>query len=143
MSERLYSGPCYGSLLHADGHGEVWMDHGPFSKFKQYGWRCTTKEDSYSNKTLMGNWNEERYDLRKLKERKPMPSQFAHYYQTSHSIDYPKGDLSSGRQVFKQEPHAFPGHQPELDISPDKRLQSSCYMTDYKNPWLLPQNPLQ
>lgn len=65
----------FSSDLKADGHGEVWVDFGPNAKLKQYGWRCTTKEDSYSNKTLLGNWNQERYDLRKLEERKPLPSQ--------------------------------------------------------------------
>ncbi|KAM5132270.1 cilia- and flagella-associated protein 68 isoform 2-T2 [Mantella aurantiaca] len=67
----------YSSDVKADGHGEVWMDFSPDAKLRQYGWRCTTKEDSYSNKTLLGNWNQERYDLSKLEERKPLPSQFS------------------------------------------------------------------
>lgn len=65
----------FSNNLKADGHGEVWVDMRPETKFKQYGWRCTTKEDSYSNRTLIGNWNQERYDLCKLEERKPLPSQ--------------------------------------------------------------------
>jgi len=61
-----------GSLKHATGHGEVWTET---SKFSQYGWRCTTNEDNYSHKVLMGNWNEERYDIQNIAQPKPLPSQ--------------------------------------------------------------------
>ncbi|XP_009005026.1 cilia- and flagella-associated protein 68 isoform X2 [Callithrix jacchus] len=67
--------PHCGSLIHADGHGEVWTDWNSTSKFFQYGWRCTTNENTYSNRTLMGNWNQERYDLRNVVQPKPLPSQ--------------------------------------------------------------------
>ncbi|XP_040181345.1 UPF0686 protein C11orf1 homolog [Rana temporaria] len=121
----------FSSDLKADGHGEVWVDIGPDAKLKQYGWRCTTKEDSYSNKTLLGNWNQERYDLRKLEERKPLPSQYAHYYETSHSAEYARKGGSAGKHVYKKEPHVFPGHQPELGPPEYRTLQKSCYMSDY------------
>ncbi|XP_032213162.1 cilia- and flagella-associated protein 68 isoform X2 [Mustela nigripes] len=67
--------PHYGSLINADGHAEVWTDWNDTSKFFQYGWRCTTNENAYSNCTLMGNWNQERYDLRNIVKPKPLPSQ--------------------------------------------------------------------
>ncbi|KAM6158586.1 cilia- and flagella-associated protein 68 [Rhynchocyon petersi] len=67
--------PHYGSLINADGHAEVWTDWNDLSKFFQYGWRCTTNENSYSNRTLMGNWNQERYDLKNIVQPKPLPSQ--------------------------------------------------------------------
>ncbi|XP_025862607.2 cilia- and flagella-associated protein 68 isoform X4 [Vulpes vulpes] len=67
--------PHYGSLINADGHAEIWTDWNDMSKFFQYGWRCTTNENSYSNHTLMGNWNQERYDLRNIVQPKPLPSQ--------------------------------------------------------------------
>ncbi|PNI40732.1 cilia- and flagella-associated protein 68 isoform X4 [Pongo pygmaeus] len=67
--------PHCGSLINADGHGEVWTDWNNMSKFFQYGWRCTTNENTYSNRTLMGNWNQERYDLRNIVQPKPLPSQ--------------------------------------------------------------------
>ena len=60
--------------LAATGHGEVW-DHTDEKKFKQFGWRCTTNETGYVNDTLIGNWTEERSDIRKLAESKPIPSQ--------------------------------------------------------------------
>ncbi|XP_072282834.1 cilia- and flagella-associated protein 68 [Pyxicephalus adspersus] len=121
----------YNSDLKADGHGEVWLDYGSDVKLKQYGWRCTTKEDSYSNKTLLGNWNQERYDLCKLKERKPLSSQYAHYYETSYSADYTKKGGLDARQVFKREPHVFPAHQPELDPPQYRSPQKSCYTIDF------------
>ena len=67
--------PHYGSLINADGHAEVWTDWNDMSKFFQYGWRCNTNEDAYSNRTLMGNWNQERYDLKNIVQPKPLPSQ--------------------------------------------------------------------
>ncbi|XP_072011851.1 cilia- and flagella-associated protein 68 isoform X2 [Engystomops pustulosus] len=121
----------FSSDLKADGHGEVWADMRPETKFKQYGWRCKTKEDSYCNKTLIGNWNQERYDLRKLEERRSMPSQYSHYYETSYNAEYLRNGSSTGRQVFKREPHAFPGHQPELIPPQYKPPEKSCYMIDY------------
>ncbi|XP_069804431.1 cilia- and flagella-associated protein 68 [Dendropsophus ebraccatus] len=121
----------FGSDLKADGHGEVWVDLRPETKFKQYGWRCTTKEDAYRNKTLIGNWNQERYDLRKLEERKPLPSQYAHYFETSYNAEYLRNSGSEGRQVLKRQPHVFPGHQPELIPPQHRPQQRSCYMIDY------------
>ncbi|KAG9482170.1 hypothetical protein GDO78_011066 [Eleutherodactylus coqui] len=121
----------FGTDLKADGHGEAWVDITPERKFKQYGWRCTTKEDAYCNKTLIGNWNEERYDLCKLEERKPMPSQFAHYYETSYHAEYLRNSDSAGKQDFKREPHFYPGHQPELTPPQCRPPQKSCYMMDY------------
>uniref|UniRef100_A0A8C2VRL3 Cilia and flagella associated protein 68 n=1 Tax=Chinchilla lanigera TaxID=34839 RepID=A0A8C2VRL3_CHILA len=72
---RFLTNPHYGSLINADGHAEVWTDWNDMSKFFQYGWRCTTNENSYSNRTLMGNWNQERYDLQNIVQPKPLPSQ--------------------------------------------------------------------
>ena len=70
MSQRL---PFCGFLA-ASGNGEVW-DHSDENKFKQFGWRCTTNETEYSHDTLIGNWNEERYDIKSIAKRKPLPSQ--------------------------------------------------------------------
>ncbi|XP_077915126.1 cilia- and flagella-associated protein 68 isoform X3 [Halichoerus grypus] len=80
--------PHYGSLINADGHAEVWTDWNDMSKFFQYGWRCTTNENAYSNRTLMGNWNQERYDLRNIVQPKPLPSQFGHYFETTYDMTY-------------------------------------------------------
>ncbi|XP_054854399.1 uncharacterized protein CFAP68 isoform X2 [Eublepharis macularius] len=90
MSLSCFFNPHHGCLLHADGHGEVWADWNSTSKFFQYGWRCTTNEDSFSNKTLLGNWNQERYDIRRVLQPKPLPSQFSHYFESTYSSDYSK-----------------------------------------------------
>ncbi|XP_004406341.1 PREDICTED: UPF0686 protein C11orf1 homolog [Odobenus rosmarus divergens] len=143
--------PHYGSLINADGHAEVWTDWNDMSKFFQYGWRCTTNENAYSNCTLMGNWNQERYDLRNIVQPKPLPSQFGHYFETSYDMSYNnKMPLSTHR--FKREPHWFPGHQPELDPPRYKCTEKSTYMTSYSEPqtghhpaciWNRPNCPFQ
>ena len=61
------------SELKATGHGEVW-DHTDRNKFRQFGWRCTTNENAYSNDTLIGNWNEQRFDIHRMFQPQPMPS---------------------------------------------------------------------
>ncbi|XP_003923770.1 cilia- and flagella-associated protein 68 isoform X1 [Saimiri boliviensis] len=125
--------PHCGSLINADGHGEVWTDWNSTSKFFQYGWRCTTNENTYSNRTLMGNWNQERYDLRNVVQPKPLPSQFGHYFETTYDTSYNnKMPLSTHR--FKREPHWFPGHQPELDPPQYKCTEKSTYMNSYSKP---------
>ncbi|XP_021028024.1 UPF0686 protein C11orf1 homolog isoform X1 [Mus caroli] len=125
--------PHYGSIIYADGHGEVWTDWNDMSKFLQYGWRCTTNENSYSNRTLVGNWNQERYDLKNIVKPKPLPSQFGHAFETTYDANYNRKKLQSAHR-FKREPHWFPGHQPELDPPHYKCTAKSAYMTDYLEP---------
>ncbi|MBN3276081.1 CK001 protein, partial [Polyodon spathula] len=72
--------------MRATGH-----DWGDSDKFQQYGWRCTKKEDACSTRTLIGNWNEEQHDLHSLAQRKPLPSQYSHYFGTIYSASYDKG----------------------------------------------------
>ncbi|XP_076969089.1 cilia- and flagella-associated protein 68 isoform X1 [Tamandua tetradactyla] len=124
--------PHCGSLINADGHAEVWTDWNDMSKFFQYGWRCNTNENAYSNRTLIGNWNQERYDLRNIVQPKPLPSQFGHYFETTYDASYNKMPISTHR--FKREPHWFPGHQPELDPPQYKCTEKSIYMNSYSKP---------
>ena len=63
------------SMIRASGLAEVWNHNHDDLKFGQFGWRCTNKENSYSNNTLIGNWNEERFDIKRQKEAKRLPSQ--------------------------------------------------------------------
>ncbi|OXB52126.1 UNVERIFIED_CONTAM: hypothetical protein H355_011919 [Colinus virginianus] len=108
------------SLKHATGHGEVWTET---SKFSQYGWRCTTNENDCSHKVLMGNWNEEHCDIQNTAQRKPVPSQMFLLKLVLF--------LLSG---FEQEPHWFPGHQPELEPPLFKSTAQSFYKIDYQPP---------
>ena len=62
------------SELRATGHGEVW-DHTDEKKLQQFGWRCTKNESSYQTSTLIGNWNEQRFDINRISKPKPIPSQ--------------------------------------------------------------------
>uniref|UniRef100_A0A6I8RD92 Uncharacterized protein n=2 Tax=Xenopus tropicalis TaxID=8364 RepID=A0A6I8RD92_XENTR len=108
------------------------LPYGPVQRREQFCWGRATNENSYSNKTLMGNWNQEHFDLSHLEKRKPLPSQYDHYYQSSYSSSYNK--TKTGSLGFKREPHIFPGHQPELESLESKPLQKSCYMLDYCHP---------
>ena len=66
--------PMFSGFLKASGQAEIWDDTDK-KKFQQFGWRTTTNESAYSNETLIGNWNEERFDVSKLVEPRPLPSQ--------------------------------------------------------------------
>jgi len=67
--------PSFQGFMRATGHAEVWEDD---KKFQQFGWRTTTSESAYSTDTLIGNWNEERFDVREIAKAKPLPSQVSH-----------------------------------------------------------------
>ncbi|XP_016050889.1 cilia- and flagella-associated protein 68 isoform X1 [Erinaceus europaeus] len=131
--------PHYGSLINADGHAEVWTDWNNMSKFFQYGWRCNTNENAYSDRTLVGNWNQERYDLKNIVQPNPLPSQFGHYFETTYDASY-NSKLPVPTQRFKREPHWFPGHQPELDSPQYKCTGKSTYMSNYSKPQTEPQS---
>ncbi|XP_002127073.2 cilia- and flagella-associated protein 68-like [Ciona intestinalis] len=131
--------PSFRYGVRASGLGEVWTHTHDQLKFTQFGWRCTTKESSYSNKTLIGNWNEQRYEVNRALELKPLLSQYDHYFETTSSQDYrhsgepvgldnvsKKADL---RKLAGKEPTAFPGHQPELDHDLDKEMYNSFITT--------------
>ncbi|KAK1153514.1 hypothetical protein AOXY_G30040 [Acipenser oxyrinchus oxyrinchus] len=123
--------PRFCSTMRATGHAEVWHDSDDSVKFQQYGWRCTKKEDAYSTRTLIGNWSEERRDLRSLAQRKPLPSQYSHYFGTTYSASYDKGGKAAERTEFNKEARSFPGHQPELQ---PPHLPNSCYRLNYTDP---------
>ena len=71
----LDNNPPFQSVVRASGLAEVWTHSTDAVKFNQFGWRCTNKETSYGNDTLVGNWNEERFDNKISKNAKPLPSQ--------------------------------------------------------------------
>ena len=52
----------------------------PEEKLNTFGWKVTTNEEQFSTKTLIGNWNEERFDVKELRRRKPLPSQVSLIY---------------------------------------------------------------
>jgi len=120
------------SELRATGHGEVW-DHTDEKKLQQFGWRCTNTESSYDTKTLIGNWNEQRFDINRISKPKPIPSRYNHYFETTYGSGYHTVDTSKVPEVLKhleaREPTAFPGHQPELDPPKVKKHYNSFLTT--------------
>lgn len=91
------------NLVRASGLAEVWTHTHDNLKFNQFGWRCTTNENSYSDSTfvgkktiftdagptilkfsgqflffidikILGNWREKRFDTAQMVKRQPVPS---------------------------------------------------------------------
>lgn len=120
------------SELRATGHGEVW-DHTDEKKLQQFGWRCTNTESSYNTSTLIGNWNEQRFDINRISKPKPIPSQYNHYFETTYGSGYNTVDTNRVPESLKhleaREPTAFPGHQPELDPPQLKKQYNSLLTT--------------
>ena len=94
LSQANYATTCLG-------HGEVWTHTREDLKMQQFGWRCTNKESSYSNKTLTGNWNEERCNYDKALQNIPLPSQVAYEYFTSEVGNlWPTGRMQSTKTFY-------------------------------------------
>ncbi|XP_059172942.1 cilia- and flagella-associated protein 68-like [Physella acuta] len=138
--------PFRSMLRAATGGTEVWTDHYETQKMSQYGWRCTTNEDHYETGTLIGNYNEERFDLKEIKKNKPLPSLFAHYYQPTYAVSYNKNPLhrypADLRRLRARLPHAYSVHQPELD-TPQLKAYTNSWMTTQRASYLHPQLRLQ
>ncbi|XP_030648841.1 cilia- and flagella-associated protein 68 [Chanos chanos] len=125
--------PPFHYMLRASGQSEVWYDFTAECKFRQYGWRCSTSEDAYSTATLIGNWSEQRFDTRHARAAyRPLPSQFSHYFETTYSSTYNKGENRPIHRTLGREPRSFPGHQPELDPPHTKGVPNSCYRLDFR-----------
>merc|ERR1711979_186048 len=105
--------PPFRSMVRASGLGEIWTHTHDAYKFDQFGWRCKNKETGYSSKTLNGNWNEQRFDIRHEKMAKRLPSQYEHYFDTTYQIDYdtfPHKVPETLKHLKERQPHAFPHH---------------------------------
>ena len=127
-----YPGPPFQSMVRASGLGEIWTHDIEDTKFKQFGWRCTNKETSYANDTLIGNWNEERFDNKHRKEAKPLPSQHGHYFDSTYdkSYNYSPYEVPKELKHLKApHSHSFPGHQPEIDSQKQKAIYNSWETT--------------
>ncbi|ESO93723.1 hypothetical protein LOTGIDRAFT_203076 [Lottia gigantea] len=138
----IYKEPAFRSMIRASGLGEEWVHDHDESKFKQVGWRCTTKEDaSYGNSTLIGNWNEKRFDIGKAKETKPLPSQYNHYFESTYDTGYNLKNAGVPRELKnlkERHSHAFPSHQPELDL-PSLKSQYNSWETTSRAAYVDPK----
>ena len=120
------------------------IDYNDTDKFKDSIWKCTTNEGCYKTATLVGNWNESRFDVEYIAKNRPLPSQYNHYYESSHKASYKNtGKMDElPRHVkllngIQTEPRSFPGHQPERDLPSFKPSYSdleSTSMAAYKPP---------
>jgi len=120
------------SQVRASGLGEIWTHTHDGLKFGQFGWRCGTKENSYGTATLIGNWNEKRFDIEHQKQAKRLPSQHEHYFDTTYSASFDKqktGVPESLTGLKERHSYAFPGHQPELDSPSLKNVYNSWQTT--------------
>lgn len=82
--------PPFRAMVRASGLGEVWTHSTESSKFNQFGWRCTNKENSFSNDTLIGNWNEERFDNNISRQAQRIPGQVSNLKAFLELIDFLK-----------------------------------------------------
>lgn len=122
---------AFRSMIRASGLAEEWTHTTDEKKFQQYGWRTTTKEDCYRPNTLVGNWNEERFDISKVRVPDTLPSQFGHYFDTTHKKSYvsqPKAVQKQLLHLAEREPRAFPASQPELD-QPGLKAEYNSFQT--------------
>ncbi|XP_013412320.1 UPF0686 protein C11orf1 homolog [Lingula anatina] len=124
--------PPFRSIIRSSGLAEVWTHTHDKLKFDQFGWRCTTKENAYNNNTLIGNWDEERYDIEKQKIPQRLPSQHNHYFETTYGVAHntqPRKVPESLKHLKMRYHNAFPHHQPELDTNTAKEINNSWETT--------------
>ncbi|XP_075239822.1 cilia- and flagella-associated protein 68-like [Convolutriloba macropyga] len=114
---------------------------------KVYGWRSTTQEDTYKKQpgVLIGNWVEEQADLQFRKRIPPLPSDYAHNFDTIYKASYEKPFIPLPKEVrhaLEREPFAYPTHQPELDPPLAKQYDPmlSVSMETYTNPATIKAN---
>ncbi|XP_041373764.1 UPF0686 protein C11orf1 homolog [Gigantopelta aegis] len=124
--------PPFMSMVRSSGHGQTWTHHTDAEKFNEFGWRSTTNESNFENKTLVGNWNEERFDIEERKQGVQLPSQYNHYFETTYSTSIkgmPRKVPPELKHLIGREPYAYPGHQPELDSPSMKETYNSWATT--------------
>ena len=69
------SQPTFKGFLQASGHAKIWNGTDD-KKLQQLSWGTTTNEGCYSTNTaLIGNWNEDRFDIKEMAKSKTLPSQ--------------------------------------------------------------------
>jgi len=92
----------------------------------------------YTTGTFENNWNEERFDLKYLKNSTPLSSQHGHAYQTSYNNS--NNFISNSKETVHSPQYrvvAYPSHQPEIDPEQNKR-RLNTYETDYRINYLNP-----
>lgn len=116
--------------------GEIWprwMSE-PVKLSDLPGWRTgQTNENCYRNECLIGNWNEERYDISRQKMIKRLPSDYEHYFDTTYHLAFDKKPYevpAELKNLKRRHPRGFPAHQPELDSPYLKAINNSWQTTN-------------
>lgn len=135
--------PAFRSMVRgATSGGEVWSHTNEELKMSQYGWRCKNSEDLYNTSVLIGNWNEERWDLKEIKKNHPLPSEFDHCYRSTAADSYNSDPIHKYpddlKKLKERLPHAFSVHQPELD-TPEHQAYCDSWQTTQRASYLDPR----
>ena len=77
--------PTFSGFLKASGKAEIWTN--TEGNNCQPPWQLL---NTYTSDTLIGNWNEERFDVKELSQTKCLPSQYDHYFETTYRQGYSK-----------------------------------------------------
>merc|ERR1719229_1271760 len=131
----------FSAMMRGSGSCPAWTHTSEDAKFGQFGWRCTTGESLYKPATLIGNWSEERFDIKELSKRKPLPPSTAHAFTTTYEDSFLKGKEEGVPSVLQhqisREPRSFESQQPELH-SPFAKERENAWVTtsrsDYRPP---------
>lgn len=121
---------AFRSEIRASGAGEQWNhDDDDNIKFQQFGWRCTNDENAYGEDVLIGNYNEKRFDIKRLLTDYKTIGHYKNYYETTYGYGYKnKTPVEAGQERLNLEkrildqglvPASFPAHQPSLDFDQD------------------------
>ena len=86
--------------MRASGLAEVWTHTHDNLKFGQFGWRCTTIENSFSDQSLVGNWLQQRFDTDRMVKRKQLTNKDAEEtWNTTYRSGYNKSDILQDNQA--------------------------------------------
>ncbi|XP_064407458.1 cilia- and flagella-associated protein 68-like [Halichondria panicea] len=114
-------------FLKASGQAQSWDDTDK-KKASKFGWKTET---AYSTDTLVGNWNEEWFDVSKLSQSTRPLSQYSYCFETTYKKTYDKSPPKVPEVLkYRQDKElgAFPAHQPVLD-PPELKQHYNAFMT--------------
>lgn len=79
--------PTFSGFLKASGQTTIW-DKKDRDRLEKLKW---AELKTYADGILIYNWNEDKFDLKSMCQRTPLPSQFDHYYKTMYRSSFNKG----------------------------------------------------
>ncbi len=81
--------PTFTGFLKASGRTTTWSKSSR-QRLNEIRW---AELQTYNTSTLIANWNEDKYDVRNVSKRSPLPSQYDHYYVTTYRRSYAKAPM--------------------------------------------------